>query len=117
MKLVKKLPVETPHPRRHALSGGISGSIFIRLAMSTTVYSLKLEINKKWYMISPFWPVNLVVPSRGIQGDTLKGKLVHRLLLVDLQSMHSPHSGRITGITTSPFVTSVTSFPTLSTTL
>jgi hypothetical protein len=109
--------VEIPQLRRQALSGGICGSIFVILAMSTTVYSLKLETNMKWYMISPFRSVNLVLSCLGIQGDTLNGKLVQQLLLVDLQSIHSPQSGRKIGITVSPFATSVTSFPTLSTTL
>ena len=102
---------------RHALLGGIAGSILIRWAMSTTVYSLKLETDKKWCMISPFKSVNLEVAYLGIQGDTSNGNFEQRLLLLDLQSIHSPQSGKKIGTTTSPFVTSVTSSPTLSTTL
>ena len=112
-----KLPVDTPQLSRHALLGGIAGSILVRWAMSTTVYSLKLDTNKKWCMISPFKSVNLEVACLGIQGDTSKGNFEQRLLLLDLQSIHSPQSGKKIGTTTSPFVTSVTSSPKLSTTL
>lgn len=47
-KIEAFLPVDTPQLKRHALFGGILGSIFVMLAISTTVYSLKLETNRKW---------------------------------------------------------------------
>ena len=97
--------------------GGIAASILVRWAMSTTVYSLKLETNMKCSMVSPFKFLNLDVPSLGIPGANSKGNFEQRLLLLDLQSIHSPQSGKKIGTTTSPFVTSVTSSPTLSTTL
>jgi len=116
-ELFRQLPVDTPQPSMHALLGGIAGSILVRWAMSTTVYSLKLETDMKCCIISPFEFLNLDVPSLGIQGENSKGNFEQRLLLLDLQSIHSPQSAKKIGTTTSPFVTSVTSSPTLSTTL
>lgn len=112
-----KLPVDTPQLRRHALFGGIAGSTFTTLAISTTVYWLKLETDRKWYKVFPLRSVNLLVSYLGIQGETLKGNLEHRLLFFDLQSAHSAQSGRKYGITVSPSATSFTSSPTLSTIL
>ena len=112
-----QLPVDTPQLRRHALFGGIEGSIFVTWATSTTVYSLKLETNRKWYKTSPLRSVNLLVSCLGIHGDTLKGSFEHRLLFFDLQSTQSPQSGMNVGMTVSPTLTSSTSSPTLSTTL
>jgi len=97
--------------------GGTGASILISWVMSTTVYSLKLETNMKCCMISPFKVLNLDVPSLGIPVEKSKGKFEQRLLVLDLQSIHSPHSDKKVGITKSPFVNSVTSSPTLSTTL
>lgn len=111
------LPVETPQLRRHALLGGTAGSIFTTWAMSTTVYSLKLDTYMKWYNVSPLRSVNLLVLSLCVQGETSKGSLEHRLLLVDLQSTHSPQSGIKIGMTVSPSVTPSTSSPMLSTIL
>jgi len=113
----KQLPVDTPQLSRLAMLGGIAGSILVSWVMSTTVYSVKLETNMKWSMISPFKFLNLDVPSLGIPGENSKGNFEQRLLLLDLQSIHSPHSDKKTGTTTSPFLTSVTPSPTLSTTL
>lgn len=42
-------PVETPHPRRAALSKGHLSSINATLSLCTTVYSLKVEVPIKWY--------------------------------------------------------------------
>lgn len=112
-----QLPVDTPQLRRHALFGAIEGSIFFTWAMSTTVYSLKLETDRKWYKTSPLRSVNLLVSYLGIHGDTLKGSFEHWLLFFDLQSTHSPQSDMNVGMTVSPSVTSSTSSPTLSTTL
>lgn len=97
--------------------GGIDESILSRFAMSTTVYSLKLEIHMKWFIISPFRSVNLEESCLSILGEILKGNFEQRLLFFDLQSIHSSQSGMKIGTTMSPFVTSVTSSPTLSTTL
>lgn len=110
------IPVEAPQARRQALLGGIAGSIFITLARWTTVYSAKLDTNMKWCKVSPLRSLNLLVPSC-IQGSILNGNLVHRLLFLDLQSVHSAHSDMKIGITMSPSTTSATPSPTLSTTL
>lgn len=110
--------METPQLRRQARLGGIEESILTTLATSRTVYSLKLETFKKWNRVLPFRSVNLLEFSYlGIHGETLKGKLLHKLLFGDLQSTQSPQSGINVGSTVSPSTTSVTFSPTLSTTL
>lgn len=112
------VPVETPQLRRQARLGEIEESILTTFATSTTVYSLKLETFKKWKRVLPLMSVNLLEFSYlGIHGDTLKGNLLQRLLLCDLQSTQSPQSGMNVGSTVSPSTTSVTFSPTLSTTL
>lgn len=110
-------PVDTPQLRRQAMFGGIARSILVMLAMSTTVYSLKLDTYRKWWMSCPLRSVNLLDSCLGIEGETLNGNLEQRLLLFDLQSTHSLQSGKKVGITISPSVTSSTSSPMLSTTL
>lgn len=116
-KIETMLPVETPQLRRQALFGGIVGSIFVTLATSSTVYSLKLDIQRKWYKLSPLRSVNLLVPSLGIHWEIWKGNFEHMLLFFDLQSIHSSQSGKNTGITMSPVDSPWTPSPTLSTTL
>lgn len=112
-----RVPVETPQPRRHALSGGTVWSIFVTWATSTTVYSDKLETNRKWNKGCPVRSVNLLVSCLGIQVESLKGNFEHRLLFDDRQSAQSPQSDKKVGMTASPSLTSSTFSPTLSTTL
>lgn len=112
-----QVPVDTPQLRRHALFGGTAGSTFTTWAMSTTVYSVKLETDRKWCIVSPLRSLNLLVWYLGIQGETLKGNIEHRLLFFDLQSAHSIQSARKCGMTMSPSATSITFSPTLSTIL
>lgn len=114
---VRKLPVDTPQLKRHARLGGISGSIFVTLVMSTTVYSEKLDIYRKWCKVSPSTVVNLLVSSLCSNGDTSNGNLEQRLLFSDLQSTHSLQSDKNIGTTESPSFNSSTSSPTLSTIL
>lgn len=110
--------METPQLRRQARLGGTEESILTMFATSSTVYSLKLETFKKWKRVWPLRSVNLLESSYlGIHGDTLKGNLLQRLLLCDLQSTQSPQSDMNVGSTVSPSTTSVTFSPTLSTTL
>lgn len=115
--IMRKLPVDTPQLKRHALLGGISGSIFVTLTTSTTVYSEKLDIYRKWCKVSPSALVNLLVSSLCSIEEGWNGNFEQRLLFLDLQSTQSIQSGKKIGTTESPSFNSSTSSPTLSTTL
>nr|GMD40265.1 hypothetical protein C4D60_Mb07t17560 [Ipomoea batatas] len=115
--LIAAPTLDTPQLRRQARLGGMLGSIFVRLAMSITVYSLKLDTNRKWCKASPLRSVNRLVSSLCRRGEALNGNFVQRLLFLDLQSKHSVQSGKNIGTTESPSLKSSTSSPTLSTIL
>lgn len=111
-------PVETPQLSKTALSTGISGEILTRWAISTMVYSEKLETKKKWWISSPIESLNLeAIPYRRVFDTRSSANLVHQLPFEDLQSLHSSQWGWNTGNTTSPCLNPSTCSPMLSTKL
>lgn len=95
------------------------GSILTTQAESSTVYSQKVEVLRKWKMGFPSFSLrNLHFPSLAI--TLFMGsipKFSHTFVFWDLQKMQSPHSPWNMGITQSPTSTSLTPSPTLSTIL
>lgn len=107
-----------PQLSRAALSTGISDEILTRCAISTTVYSEKLETKIKWWISCPEESLNLeAIPYRLVFGKKSSANLAHQLLFEDLQSLHSSHWGWNTGKTMSPCLNLSTFSPMLSTTL
>lgn len=91
---------------------------FTTQAESTTVYSEKVEVFKKWKMGFPLTVENLVVPSPSITFFVASTpNLSHKLVFSHLHIEHSPHSPLNIGTTMSPSSTSLTPSPTLSTIL
>ena len=110
--------METPQLSKAAFWTGISGEIFTRCAISTTVYSEKLETKRKWWISSPIESLNLeAIPYRLVFDIESLAYLAHQLLFEDLQSLHSSQLGWNTGNTTSPCLNPSTCSPTLSTKL
>jgi hypothetical protein len=111
-------PVDTPQLSRHAFSGGRAlPPSLTTCATSTTVYSAKLETDRKPWTGSPVAASEKrVVPSRGMRPGRYDSA-EQMLLRGERQSAHPPHCGRNTGTTVSPGATSSTWSPTLSTTL
>lgn len=81
----RKQPVEMPQLRMHTLSRGANGLIFATQPEWITVYSLKVEVPRKWFIGSPLIE-NLDFPSASmtpLNGFVLKRS--HMLLSSDLQ--------------------------------
>lgn len=113
----KFLPVEMPQLRIHTLSRGANGLSLARQPEWTTVYSLKVDVPKKWLIGFPLIE-NLDFPSLSITPlSVFILSRSHILLSSDLQCLHSPHSPVNTGRTWSPTWRSETPSPTLSTIL
>lgn len=111
------LPVGMPQAKRQILSKGADGLTLATQPASTTVYSLKLDTLRKWWMGCPRIENRLVRSPSIVPRPGSTFNLAHRLVLSDLHCLHSPHSPVKRGITWSPSLTSVTPSPTLSTTL
>lgn len=110
-------PVDIPQLSTQTLSRGAAGLILATQPTWTTVYSLKVEVPRKWWMGFPLIE-NLVFPSASIWPlSVLILRRSHMLLSSDLQWRHSLHSPVNTGRTRSPGWRSVTPGPTLSTIL
>lgn len=106
-----------PQLRIQTLSKGARGLIFARQPAWTTVYSLKVDVPRKWFTGEPFME-NLDFPSLSMTPlSVLILSRSHMLLSSDWQCLHSPHSPVNTGSTWSPTARSDTPSPTLSTTL
>ena len=111
------IPVQIPQLRTQTLSSGAAGLIFATHPAWTTVYSLNVEVPKKWCMGCPFlenldWPSWIMTPL-----SVLILSSSHMLLSSDLQWAQSPHSPVNTGRAWSPGFRWVTPSPTLSTIL
>lgn len=110
-------PVDIPQLRTQTFSSGAEELILATLPTWQTVYSLKVEVPRKWLMGFPL-AVNLVLPSLSMTFlSVFIRRRSHMLLSSDLQCRHSLHSPVNTGRTVSPSFRSVTPSPTLSTTL
>lgn len=110
-------PVDIPQLSTQTLSRGAAGLILATDPTCTTVYSLNVEVPRKWWMGFPLME-NLDFPSASIWPlSVLILRRSHMLLSSDLQWRHSLHSPVNTGSTWSPGWRSVTPGPTLSTIL
>lgn len=115
---IRNLPDDTPQLSKVIFLRGASGSILTTQAESNTVYSLKVEVLRKWKIGFPSLVENLHFPSFSItllNGFTLN--FLHRFVLSHLQHTQYPHSPLKMGTTWSPSSMSVTPSPTLSTIL
>ena len=88
-------PVDTPHPKRHALLRGMRRLIFAAEISAMTVYSAKVEHPMKWKISFPSIVVNLVVPSGMTPDPWVERIRGHRLVWFELQKAQSHywHSG------------------------
>ncbi|KAL2260927.1 hypothetical protein VTK26DRAFT_4929 [Humicola hyalothermophila] len=107
-------PVVMPQPSRQVRSMGASGCTATTEMSATTVYWLKVEVPMKWRMS---WPRarKRLVPSGMTPRPWVARILPQRLVLPDLQNLHSRHSGVYSATTWSPGLTLVTPSPTDST--
>ena len=85
-------PVLRPHANRQARSSGASGSILASAISGMTVYSANVDVPMKCRIGSPSLE-NLVVPSGRKPLFCCSRMARQRLVLSDLQWMHSPHWG------------------------
>jgi len=93
-------------------------SILTTHAESSTVYSVKVEVFKKWKMGFLSIVENLVPPSQSITFFIISTpNLSHLFVFSLLQYLQSPHSPLKIGTTKSPSFISLTPSPTLSTIL
>ena len=107
-------PVDSPHAKRHACSGGASGLTFASAISGITVYSANVEQPMKCRTGSPSRP-RRVVPS-GRKPWFCCSRIARQRFVRSLrQCTHSRHCGEKSVTTWSPGATEVTSSPTRST--
>ncbi len=109
------MPVVTPQPSRQTFSSGAAlGFTLASETSGSTVYSLK--VRAAHVVVDRLAVVAEAGGAVGHQALALGGAhRLHRLVLPDLQNLHSPHSAVYSGITWSPTLTLVTPSPTAST--
>lgn len=113
-------PVETPQPSKQTLERSAAGLILVTQASSTTVYWLKQEVPKKWYIGAPSDTLEnrVVFLSAGMRPLFQLYTKVSQMFVRPLRHFGQVwHSACHTGMTLSPGFTRLILFPTLSTSL
>src|SRR5262245_26145247 len=92
------MPVVMPQPSKQTFSSGAFLLIFASAISGSTVYSENVDVPMKCRICLPFFEKRLE-PS-GIKPLPWVARIAtQRLVLPDLQNLHSPHSGVYSGIT------------------